>query len=94
MTDDSSQGDADAKAALLLIQVLILTLIEARLVDGEAFRRITDEALTADLDLDPAVLTQIVLRLHSVLQDTYAIAPINTSLFEPDDNSRDNDSRT
>ncbi|MDZ7711783.1 MAG: hypothetical protein U5L06_01060 [Rhodovibrio sp.] len=44
--DEVSDGHADAKAALLLIQVLILSLLEARVVDGEVLRRIADDALT------------------------------------------------
>ncbi|MBK1669335.1 hypothetical protein CKO28_14955 [Rhodovibrio sodomensis] len=83
MTDDPAAGDADAKAALLLIQMLILALIEARVIDGEAFRRIADDALSTDLEVDPAVLTQIILRLNSVIQDTYAAQPVNTSLLDP-----------
>ena len=84
MTDDASNEGADAKTALLMIQVLTLALMEARVLDGEVFRRIADDALTSDMDLDPAVMTQIILRLNSLIQDTYAAQPINTSLADFD----------
>lgn len=84
MTDDASNEGADAKTALLMIQVLTLALMEARVLDGEVFRRIADDALTSDMDLDPAVMTQIILRLNSLIQDTYAAQPINTSLADLD----------
>lgn len=84
MTDDPSSGNADGKTALLMVQVLILALIEARILDGEVFRRIADDALTSEMEVDPAVMTQIILRLNSLIQDTYAAQPINTSLAELD----------
>lgn len=84
MWDDAPPNDADARTALLLLQVLILALIESRVVDGEAFRRIADDVLMADVNLDPAVMTQVILRLNSVIQDSYAVHPTNTSLPEPD----------
>ena len=84
MTDDPDPSDVDAKSALLLVQMLVLALIEERVIDGEAFRRIADDALSTELDVDPAVRTQIILRLNSVIQDTYAAKPINTSLPDPD----------
>jgi hypothetical protein len=93
MTDDPASNDADAKSALLLIQIVILALIEARVIDGEVFRRIADDILTSDLDVDPAVLTQIILRLNSVIQDTYAAQPINTNLTEPGGNGHEPDQR-
>jgi hypothetical protein len=79
MTDDPDPSDVDAKSSLLLVQMLVLALIEERVIDGEAFRRIADDALSTELDVDPAVRTQIILRLNSVIQDTYAAQPINTS---------------
>ncbi len=82
--EDPLGGDADGKAALLLIQVLILALIEERVVDGEALRRIADDAVTTEMDVDPAVMTQVILRLNAVIQDTYALDPPKTSLSEPD----------
>lgn len=84
MTDGPSSGNADGKTALLMVQVLILALIEARILDGEVFRRIADDALTSEMEVDPAVMTQIILRLNSLIQDTYAAQPINTSLAELD----------
>ena len=66
--DDPSDGHADAKAALLLIQVLILSPLEARVVDGEVLRRFADDALTSEIDTDPAAMTQIVLHLNRVIQ--------------------------
>ena len=84
MTDDPSSENADGKTALLMVQVLILALIEARILDGEVFRRIADDALTSDMQVDPAVMTQIILRLNSLIQDTYAAQPINTSLADLD----------
>ena len=74
--DEVSDGRADAKAALLLIQVLILSLLEARVVEGEVLRRIADDALTSEIDIDPAAMTQIVLHLNRVIQDSYAAQPI------------------
>lgn len=94
MTDEPSNGDADAKAALVLVQVLILALLEARVVDAEVFRRIADDALTAEMDLDPAVKTQLILRLNSVIQDSYAVEPSNTSTLEPEGNGYGTDPRT
>ena len=84
MTDDPSSGNADGKTALLMVQVLILALMEARVLDGEVFRRIAEDALTSEMDVDPAVMTQIILRLNSLIQDTYAAQPINTSLPDLD----------
>lgn len=90
MTEDYSDAeadadaDADAKTALVMIQVLVLALIEGRVVEGEVFRRIADDALTSDLSVDPAVMTQIVLRLNALIQDTYAARPVNTSLTDMD----------
>jgi hypothetical protein len=84
MTEDHSDAEADAKAALLMMQVLILSLIEGRVVEGEVFRRIADDALTSDFNADPAVMTQIILRINSLIQDTYAAQPVNTSLPDPD----------
>ena len=84
LMEGPSDGDADAKAALLLIQVLILALIEQRAVDGEVLRRIADDVVTTEVDVDPAAMTQIILRLNSVIQDTYALQPVNTSLSEPE----------
>lgn len=84
MTDDDPNSDADAKTALLMIQVLILALVEARVVDGEVIRRIADDAVTSDLSGDPAMMTQIILRLNSLIQDTYAAQPVNTSLTDLD----------
>jgi hypothetical protein len=84
MTEDHSDAEADAKTALLMVQVLILALIEGDVVDGEVFRRIADDALTSDVNVDPAVMTQIILRLNSLIQDTYAAQPVNTSLADGD----------
>jgi hypothetical protein len=84
MPDEPCSDNADAKAALFLIHVLILTLIETRVVDAEVVRRIADEALSSGVDLDPAVITPLVLRLNSVIQDTYAAQPVNTGTPRPE----------
>ena len=82
--DEPCSDNADAKAALFLIHVLILALIETRVVDAEVVRRIADEALSSGVDLDPAVITPLVLRLNSVIQDTHAAQPINTGASRPE----------
>lgn len=74
---DSSR--VDAEAAIQLVRILLIALIESEHIDAERLREVVDDVISADHDDDGdddgAFRGHVARRVEEVARASYAVAP-------------------